>query len=212
MRTLEFIRSKLRSHSVIFKFQDENVQASIDKHLGQPLPIFRSDTYRTTSACMHAHCPTTGNTQPDSAQIRVSKRDSSHGGWTQQVWTAREVWMAGMGSQRVRLQLRLGRPPCVFRSLSGAALLLSSSEGCPPPPYSGGGGRRAPPGLRTIYSCRRFLPVVKPLAESRLCSAGLRREGLQRGGWDTGCCAGRGGVSGLCQQHVRMGPEMEGRL
>lgn len=48
--------------------------------------------------------------------------------------------MAGMGSQRVRFQLRLGRPPCAFRSLSGAALLLSSSEGCPPSTRGEGDG------------------------------------------------------------------------
>lgn len=51
------MRSKVRSHSAIFKFQDENGQALIDKHSGQPLPIFSSDTYRMTSECMHTHCP-----------------------------------------------------------------------------------------------------------------------------------------------------------
>lgn len=56
------MRSKVRSHSAIFKFQDEDDGASVDKHLGRLLLIYSSDTYRTTSEGLHAHYPTTGTT------------------------------------------------------------------------------------------------------------------------------------------------------
>lgn len=104
-----------------------------------------------------------------------------------------------MGGLNIRDGLSMGQIPAEMGQATLWFLLLLWSSpailSCGCPPRTGGGGPREPPGLKTIYSFRRFLPIGKPLAESRLCSAGLRWEGLQRQRLDTSCFAGRGGVS-----------------
>ena len=100
------MKSKVTSHFAIFKFQDGNGHASVDKYSGQHFPIFSSDTYRMTSRCHVLLLPYMGTTQPDCAHIRVLKTANPHWRWAQWMCTAWEVSMSQMGSQRVRFQLR----------------------------------------------------------------------------------------------------------